>query len=140
VTPLSELLNSQPLTARQAAARADELDVDLKYGTLAAYWAGTHGRPTAVMLSRLALVVPFSELRLQQAAWSTTAPCGRWTPPEESVLLDARQRKALNELIRTIVTRSDESEGAVLERLQARATEATEVQIEQSNGRRKKRG
>lgn len=103
VSTLSDLLNSGPVSARQAADLADSKDIDLRYGTLAGYWAGTHGRPTARSLAKLAQVVPFTEKQLQEAAWGQSAPHGPYVPPQEAVLLDDRQRRAVDELIRSIV-------------------------------------
>ncbi|MGC5249616.1 hypothetical protein ACPXB3_22140 [Gordonia sp. DT219] len=48
-------------------------------------------------------MVPFTEKQLQRAAWNTTAPSGPYRPPEEADLLDDRQRRAVDELIRSIV-------------------------------------
>lgn len=103
MSSLSELLNSKPVSARQAADKAKELGVDLSYGTIAAYWAGGHGRPTAATLKKLAAVVDFTEKQLQEAAWNESAPLGPWVPPEESLLLDRRVRKALDNLIKAVV-------------------------------------
>ncbi|UYL87795.1 immunity repressor [Gordonia phage OneDirection] len=103
VSALSDLLNSGTVSARQAAEKATEKGIKLPYGTIAAYWSGRHGRPSATTLKRLAQVVPFTEKQLQEAAWNTTAPLGPYSPPEESALLDHRQRLAVDELIRSIV-------------------------------------
>ncbi|QAU07153.1 transcriptional repressor [Gordonia phage Asapag] len=103
MSALSDLLNSGTVSARQAADKAVEKGIQLPYGTIAAYWSGRHGRPTAATLKRLAQVVQFSEKDLQKAAWNATAPLGPYRPPEESVLLDDRQRQALDDLIRSIV-------------------------------------
>ena len=45
VSALSDLLNSQPITARQAADKAVADGVDLPYGTIAGYWAGSTDGP-----------------------------------------------------------------------------------------------
>lgn len=104
VSALSELLNSKPVTARQAAEKAEEMGIDLPYGTIAAYWtSGYIGRPTAKTLNKLAAVVPFTEKQLQEAAWNASSTLGPWVPPEESVLLDRRVRKALDNLIKAVV-------------------------------------
>lgn len=108
VSALSDLLNGTSVSARQAADRAVEVGIDLPYGTLAGYWAGNHGRPSAASIKKLAQVVPLTEQKLQQAAWSVTAPLGPYTPPEEAMHLDHRQRRAVDELIKSIVaTRGD---------------------------------
>lgn len=104
VSALSDLLNSQPVTARQAAERAEAEGIDLPYGTLSGYWAGNHGRPTRGSLSKLAKVVPqLSEERLQEAAWGKPAPLGPYRPTKESVHLTEPQRRALDRLIKSIV-------------------------------------
>lgn len=102
MSKLSDLLNSQPVSARQAADIAKERGIPLPYGTLAGYWAGTHGRPTARSLERLAEVLTIPLAQLQMAAWDTTAPLGRYTPPPEADLLGERQRRALDELIKSM--------------------------------------
>lgn len=104
VSALSDLLNSQPMTARQAAEKAAAEGIDLRYGTLAGYWAGNHGRPTRRTLAKLAQVVPqLSETQLQEAAWGRPAPLGPYEPTEESVHLTELQRRALDGLIKSIV-------------------------------------
>lgn len=103
VSKLSDLLNGGSVTARQAADKAEKAGVDLRYGTIAAYWSGGHGRPTAKTLSKLAKVVPFTEKQLQEAAWDVSAPLGPYVAPDEAALLDERQRRAVDELIRSIV-------------------------------------
>ncbi|ORI13475.1 hypothetical protein BJI47_22795 [Rhodococcus sp. 1168] len=101
VSKLSDLLNSQPVTARQAAEIADKRGVPLPYGTIAAYWSGRHGRPSAQTLERLAEVLTIPIEQLQKAAWNKTAPVETWNPPAEVRLLNERQRRALDELIRS---------------------------------------
>jgi transcriptional regulator with XRE-family HTH domain len=102
VSELSELLNNQPISARQAADLAQERGIRLPYGTIAGYWSGNHGRPTRQTLERIAAVLPIPLRRLQQAAWNATAPLGRYTPPPEADLLGERQRRALDELIKAM--------------------------------------
>jgi len=111
VSTLSDLLNSGSVSARQAADKAAKSGVDLRYGTIAAYWSGTHGRPTAKTLNKLAQVVPFTEKQLQIAAWGRSAPLGPYTAPKEAALLDRRQRRAIDELIRSIVASRGASHG-----------------------------
>lgn len=113
VSALSDLLNSKPITARQAAEKAEEMGIPLPYGTIAAYWSGGHGRPSASTLAKLARVVEFTEKQLQEAAWNTTAPLGQWVPPEESIHLDQHTRKALDNLIRSVVAATRGSSNAV---------------------------
>lgn len=103
VSNLSDLLNSQPVSARQAATAAEDKGIKLPYGTIAAYWSGKHGRPSARTLESLAAVLPLSLGQLQQAAWGKATTLGTYRPPREADLLDARQRRALDDLIRSIV-------------------------------------
>lgn len=104
VSALSDLLNSQPVSARQAAEIAAEMEIDLRYGTLSGYWAGKHGRPTHQSLAKLAAVIPsLTEKQLQEAAWNTSSPLGPYSPPDEAIHLSERQRRALDELIRSVV-------------------------------------
>lgn len=109
VSALSELLNSQPITARQAADIAEEKGVDLRYGTLAGYWAGRHGKPSPDTLEKLAKVLPSVSLeRLQEVAWKSRAPLGRYTPPKEAVHLNERQRRAVDAIILSMIQPGDE--------------------------------
>lgn len=103
MSALSDLLKSQPISARRAAEIAAEQNLHLPYGTIAAYWSGKHGRPSQSTLTRLATVLNIPLKQLQQAAWNATAPLGMWEPPEEAALLDQRQRDVLGELIKSIV-------------------------------------
>lgn len=67
MSALSDLLNSGAVSAIQAAERAETMGVHLPYGTIAAYWSGSHGRPSAKTLKALARVVPFTEEQLQRS-------------------------------------------------------------------------
>lgn len=60
VSSLSDLLKSQPISARRAAEIAAEKGIDLPYGTIAGYWSGRHARrPLADTLEKLAQVEAF---------------------------------------------------------------------------------
>ena len=140
MSSLSELLNSKPVSARQAAEKAEELGINLSYGTIAAYWAGGHGRPTAATLKKLAAVVDFTEKQLQEAAWNESAPLGPWVPPEESILLDRRVRKALDNLIKTVVaakgaSNADTSPDQTKSRASAKARQAEEAGLHDAEDR-----
>ncbi|MFC8182461.1 hypothetical protein ACFULT_26615 [Rhodococcus sp. NPDC057297] len=113
MSKLSDLLNSQPVTARQAAEVADKRGISLPYGTIAAYWSGRHGRPSARTLERLAEVLTIPLAQLQKAAWNKTAPAEDWTPPPEVRLLNDRQRRALDELIRSFAATQREDDEQV---------------------------
>jgi len=109
VSALSELLNKLSMSAQQAAEKAEEMGINLPYGTLAGYWAGNHGKPKRESLAKLAQVVSLSEERLQKAAWGRSAPLGPYAPPEEAMHLTGKQRKAIDELIKSITT--DDEDG-----------------------------
>lgn len=144
MSALSELLATQPLSARQAADKAAELGIPLRYGTIAGYWAGNHGRPSAENLRMLSEVVGISEGRLQEAAWNRRAPLGPYVPTKESVHLSDRQRRAIDELIRAIV----ETESLSVDEAQVRtprtalrlgaARAAEELKVKDGDERRKK--
>lgn len=104
VTALSDLLNASGLTARQAAERASDEGIDLRYGTIAAYWAGTHGRPTEKTLQALSEVTGIPVKKLRFAARVRIGEAQPWSPPPEADRLTQRQRRAVDELIKSMVT------------------------------------
>lgn len=114
MSALSDLLNSQPISAKQAAELAADMGIsDLRYGTLAGYWSGNHGRPGLDKLVNLARVIPTLSLeQLQRAAWGRAAPLGPYVPPEESVHLTERQRRAISDLIKSVVDALQDEGGA----------------------------
>lgn len=116
------------MSAIQAAERAETMGVHLPYGTIAAYWSGSHGRPSAKTLKALARVVPFTEEQLQRAAWNTSEVLGPWVPPEESALLDKATRKALNALIKSVV--AAKGEHRVVPTAQASESDASPETVE----------
>lgn len=104
MSELSDLLNDSGISARQAADKADELGVDLPYGTIAAYWAGNHPQnPSEKTLEGLAEVTAVSLRRLRRAAGKAEGENKPWHPPADANRLTARQRKALDQLIKAIV-------------------------------------
>ena len=108
MSAFSDLLNGLPVSAKQVAAKAEEMEIHLPYGTLTGYWAGKHGKPNRSTLEKLASVLaeiaPAATVsRLQRAAWGRSAPLGPYEPPEESVHLTERQRRAIDELIKSVV-------------------------------------
>lgn len=118
VSAFSDLLNDLPVSAKQVAAKAEEMEIHLPYGTLTGYWAGNHGKPSKSTLEKLALVLAeiapaATESRLQRAAWGRSAPLGLYEPPEESIHLTERQRRAIDELIKS-VTSLDEPQAPVV--------------------------
>lgn len=104
VSELSDLLNGTGISARQAAEKADELGVELPYGTIAGYWAGNHPQnPSEKTLEGLAEVTSLSVRRLRRAAGKAEGELAPWRPPQEANRLTRRQRQALEQLIKAIV-------------------------------------
>lgn len=105
MTQLSDLLRGTGISARQAAERARELDIDLPYGTIAGYWAGSHPRhPSEKTLEGLAEVTNVSVRRLRRAAGAAAGEAEPWSPPPEANRLTQRQRAAIEQLIKAIVS------------------------------------
>lgn len=104
MSALSDLLRSNPrgLSARTAAARADDMGIDLRRGTLSGYFAGNHGSPSDDLLQAMSAVldIPLAELRVAAGRRAQAEP---YVPPRESYRLTTRQRLALDELIRSMV-------------------------------------
>ncbi|WP_143153981.1 helix-turn-helix transcriptional regulator [Rhodococcus rhodnii] len=143
MSKLSDLLNSQPVSARQAADIAKEKGIRLPYGTIAAYWSGRHGRPSAQTLERLAEVLSTPLAQLQRAAWDATAPLGPYEPPAEANLLSRRERNAVDELIRAMaeaITRGqDRADSSTEEVTQPRPEASGTVDSSPSGGDRPRR-
>lgn len=107
MTALSELLaqaNVQRWSSREIARRAEKNGHKLSYASAAVYMGGRHGAPTEAVLTAFSdvLNVPIDQLR--QAAGVPTGAGSPWAPPVEANRLDLRQRRALEELIRSMVT------------------------------------
>lgn len=105
VTQLSDLLNSTGISARQAADKAEAEGIHLPYGSIAAYWSGKHPQhPSEKLLEGLAEVTGVSVRRLRRAAGAAPGEATPWTPPAEANRLTQRQREALEQLIKVIVS------------------------------------
>lgn len=105
VSDLSDLLNSTGISARQAAEKADALGIHLPYGSIAAYWAGRHPQhPSEKTLEGLAEVLSIPLRRLRRAAGAAEGETSPWQPPPEANRLTQRQRRALEALIKSIVS------------------------------------
>lgn len=107
MTALSELLakaNVQGWSSREIARRAEKNGHKLSYASASVYLGGRHGVPTEAVLTAFSdvLNVPISTLRA--AAGLPTGAGEPWEPPAEANRLDLRQRRALEELIRSMVT------------------------------------
>lgn len=106
MTALSELLaaaNTQAWSTREIARRAEKNGHMLAQPTVSKYIGGRHGRPTEAVLAAFSdvLKIPIDELR--EAAGVPAGAESPWTPPSEANRLDLRQRRALEELIRSMV-------------------------------------
>lgn len=117
VSELSDLLNGTGVSARQAAEKAEAMGIHLPYGSIAAYWSGKHPqRPSEPTLEGLAEVLGLSLRRLRRAAGAAAGETTPWHPPPEANRLTQRQRRALELLIKSIVSSGiDEPQPTVAE-------------------------
>ena len=106
MTALSDLLvarNTEGISARAVARRAQELGHTMNHDTAARYLRGDHGVPDEATLLALAdvLRIPLRDLRAAAHLPSeTTAP---YVPPPEASRLTRRQRRAVDEVIRAML-------------------------------------
>ncbi|MBY4381821.1 helix-turn-helix domain-containing protein [Rhodococcus fascians] len=106
MSALSELLKSNRygIEARQAAAKAADLGVDLKQGTIAGYFAGTNkSRPSEKTMKALAEVLEIPLEKIREAAGVPIGETDPYMPPPEANRLSLNQRQAIDQLIRAIV-------------------------------------
>lgn len=89
---------------RSVSARAARLG-HVGESTLYPYFRDGHGQPSMGVVVGLAsaLHVPVDELR---SLAGIRAPGAPWIPPQEAQLMSERQRKAVEELIRSMVAHS----------------------------------
>ncbi len=124
MTTLSELLNAankDGLSARSIAREAQALDFSLNHDTAARYLRGDHGRPdedTLVALSSV-LNVPLTQLRA--AAELPSEVTEPYQPPAEASRLNRRQRRAVDEIIRAMLTEPAPAAQPVVEAKSSRA-------------------
>jgi transcriptional regulator with XRE-family HTH domain len=105
VSELSDLLNGTGISARQAAEKADKMGIHLPYGSIASYWSGRHPQhPSEKTLEGLAEVLNIPLRRLRRAAGAAAGEATPWQPPPEANRLTQRQRRALEVLIKSIVS------------------------------------
>lgn len=107
MTALSELLaeaNVQGWSTREIARRAQKNDHKLSQASANVYLSGRHGTPTEPVLAAFSDVLNIPIDKLRRAAGVPTGADAPWTPPAEANRLDRRQRRALEELIRSMVT------------------------------------
>lgn len=107
MTALSELLreaNVHGWSTREIARRAEKNGHNLAQPTVSKYMGGRHGRPTEAVLAAFSDVLNIPIDKLRTAAGVPAGTGSPWTPPSEANRLDTRQRRALEELIRSMVT------------------------------------
>lgn len=78
------------------------------------------GTPDVETIDKIADALKLSRSRLRSAANLPRGEAGPYQPPEESRLLDSRQRAALDELIRSFVASSPSAPPAPVDRLALR--------------------
>lgn len=107
MTALSDLLtasNTNRWTTREIAGLAEKKGHQLAQPTVSKYLGGRHGRPTEPVLAAFSDVLSIPIDKLRAAAGVPTGAGDPWSPPAEANRLDRRQRLALEELIRSMVT------------------------------------
>lgn len=107
MTALSDLLtvsNTNRWTTREIAGLAEKKGHQLAQPTVSKYLSGRHGRPTEPVLAAFSDVLNIPIHKLRAAAGVPTGDGEPWAPPAEANRLDRRQRLALEELIRSMVT------------------------------------
>lgn len=107
MTALSDLLheaNVQEWSSREIARRAEKNGHKLSYASASVYLGGRHGVPTEAVLAAFSDVLNIPIDKLRTAAGLPAGADSPWTPPTEANRLDLRQRRALEELIRSMVT------------------------------------
>lgn len=106
MTVLSELLhqsNVQGWSNREISVRAEKNGHKLSRASVDVYMGGRHGVPTEPVLAAFSDVLNIPIDKLRHAAGVPIGAGAPWTPPSEANRLDLRQRRALDELIRSMV-------------------------------------
>lgn len=106
MTALSDLLadaNVQGWSTREIARRAQKNGHKLSQPSASVYMGGRHGVPTEPVLAAFSDVLNIPIDKLRAAAGVPTGAGEPWAPPAEANRLDRRQRRALEELIRSMV-------------------------------------
>ncbi|ETD31505.1 hypothetical protein [Williamsia sp. D3] len=104
MSALSDLLNRRrgDRSVREIGRAATNYGVG--ESTVIPYFSGKHGtRPPEKVLAALAAVLDIRIEELREAAGKPVGEREPYRPPEEANLLDQRQRRAVDELIRSIV-------------------------------------
>lgn len=107
MTALSDLLSQSNVngwSTREIARQAEKKKHQLAQPTVSKYMGGRHGVPTEPVLAAFSDVLNIPIDKLRTAAGLPAGADSPWTPPTEANRLDLRQRRALEELIRSMVT------------------------------------
>lgn len=105
-TPLSALLRTAMdgrMSARALARAARERGHTLNHDTVARYLRGAHGVPDEATLRAFSDMLGIPLARLRAAADLPSESTEPYVPPPESSRLTRRQRRAVDELIRSMV-------------------------------------
>jgi hypothetical protein len=103
---LSEVLtaaNTDRHSGREIARLARERGFTLNHDTAARYLRGDHGRPEEATLIAFADVLGISMTVLREAANLPTELTTAYVPPSEASRLTRRQRRAVDEIIRSML-------------------------------------
>jgi hypothetical protein len=114
VSALSQLLvraNDGKLSARAIARLAREHGHSLNHDTAARYLRGDHGRPDEATLTAFAEILAIPLVDLRAAAGLPTELTDPYQPPAEASRLTRRQRRAVDEIIRAMLTPASADEG-----------------------------
>lgn len=126
MSELSELLTrSLPdgWSGRQVARDAERRGLRLSPATANNYLNGRGGRPSEDVLKAFSAVLTIPLARLRAAAGLPAGEGHEYTPPAEASRLNRRQRLAVDELIRSIVTTQEVTNAQTQEpRQEARGT------------------
>lgn len=107
MTPLSKLLNDankHSWSNREIARRSG-----ISPATVDHYMKGTHGQPTEEILQRFHGALDVSMAKLRHASGVPIGELEAWQPPAEVNRLNRRQRRALDELIRSFAATQEEN-------------------------------
>jgi hypothetical protein len=124
VSTLSDVLsaaNTHRHSGREIARLARERGYTLNHDTAARYLRGDHGRPEEATLVAFADVLEISMTTLREAANLPTELTTPYLPPAEASRLTRRQRRAVDEVIRSMLEPSS-ADGASDELASRRAS------------------
>ncbi|MDQ2836696.1 MAG: hypothetical protein M3Y42_11455 [Actinomycetota bacterium] len=143
MSALSDLLNeanSAGLSARSLARNAQAAGFSLNHDTAARYLRGDHGRPDEATLLALAKVFRIPLGRLRAAASLPAEETEPYRPPVEASRLNRRQRRAVDEVIRSMLDQAPRAKVEDLEGRRTRRTPTKRTAAAKPTGRAARRG